>query len=540
MRGDDERRAWVRFADVGGIVLLAAVYVIAARLGLMLDAVAGFATLVWPPTGIALAALIRFGPRLWPGVAIGAFVANVLTGAPIPVALGIAAGNTLEAVAGAYALRRVAGFRGAFDGLREALALIGLAAAASTTISATIGVSSLFGGGIVASGQIAETWRAWWIGDLIGDLVVAPVLLVWSTPRNAEDPPRRPLELLALGMAVLGVSVLCFEGHAETETTTSIFRYGYVFFPPLMWSALRFGQRETITATFVVAALVIAGTALGHGPFVRQTLHQSLFTLQTFVAVAAATFLVLGASIAERRRAAFQMQALISVASHELRTPLAALQLQVQLLERTLAKRRGEATLEVVASKLPAVQRQVSRLTRLIDNLLDASRITAGKLHLEYDDVDLSSTVREVASRFEEELRRAGSQILLRAEGPVIGRWDRLRLEQIVTNLMSNAVKYGDGKPIEVSVQNSGDSARLVVADHGIGIADSDQARIFQRFERLSGTNRGGFGLGLWIVHEIVEGLGGTIRVDSAPGTGTTFVVELPKTGETEPPAASH
>jgi signal transduction histidine kinase len=529
MTGKDEGRSSIRVDDVGRILLLTLVYLIAAKLGLMLDAVGGFATLVWPPTGIALAALVRFGTRLWPGVAIGAFAANLLTGASIPVALGIGVGNTLEAVAGTYALGRVAGFRGSFDGLREALALIAFAAVGSTTISATIGVTSLYLGGLLTATLFSDTWRAWWLGDLIGDLVVAPILLVWSIPRSEHDPPRHPLELLALAITVLAVSLVTYESPTGTEGASLVIRYGYVFFPPLMWAALRFGQRETIMATFAVAALAIVGTALGRGPFVRQSLHQGLFSLQTFVAVAGATFLVLGASISERRRSASQVQALISVASHELRTPLAALQLQVELIERTMAK-HSEAAVVSLGSKFVVVRRQVSRLARLIDNLLDASRIAAHKLSLEYDEVDLSSTVRDVVSRFDEELHRAGSEMSLRAEGPVVGRWDRTRLDQIVTNLISNAVKYGAGNPIEVTVESSGDSARLVVADRGIGIAEGDRPRIFQRFERLSGTHAGGFGLGLWIVHESVDGMGGTIRVESALGKGTTFVIELPKT----------
>jgi signal transduction histidine kinase len=533
--------------DAVRIVGLALVYVIVARLGLMLDAVAGFATLVWPASGISLAALIRFGPRLWPGVAIGAFVANVLTGAPIAVALGICAGNTLEAVAGAWALRRVPGFRGGFDVLREALGLVAFAAVASTMLSATIGVTSLRLGGIVAGDVFAETWRAWWVGDLIGDLVVAPLLLVWSTARPPHDPPRRSLEALGLAVAVVAVSVVIYDSRTGTESGTSMFRHGYVFFPLLMWAALRFGPRETITATFVVAAIALMGTATGRGPFVQPSLHQSLFGLQTFIAVAAATFLVLGASIAERRRTASELEAtqkdleravdardaLISVASHELRTPLSALQLQVHLIERHLGKRPEEQVSEPpLGTRLAVIHRQVGRLTRLIDNLLDVSRVTAGKLRLEYERVDLGSTVREVVARFEDEARRAGSSLSLRSQDDVAGRWDRLRIEQIATNLISNAVKYGQARPIEVIVEGTTDRGRLVVVDHGIGIAERDQARIFERYERLADTNAGGFGLGLWIVREIVRALGGTIRVESQPGTGTTFTVELPKAHE--------
>src|SRR5439155_22039881 len=131
---------------------------------------------------------------------------------------------------------------------------------------------------------------------------------------------------------------------------------------------------------------------------------------------------------------------------------------------------------------------------------------------LEYEDVDLAAVVRDVTARFDDDLRRAGCSLSMDADAPVLGRSDPTRLEQIVTNLLSNAVKYGAGKPIEVAVASAGDAARVVVRDRGIGIARTDHRRIFERFERLSGTNVGGFGLGLWIVREIVQALGGTIR----------------------------
>jgi signal transduction histidine kinase len=138
--------------------------------------------------------------------------------------------------------------------------------------------------------------------------------------------------------------------------------------------------------------------------------------------------------------------------------------------------------------------------------------------------------VREVVGRFDDELRRSGQSVAIEAEGEVVGRWDRMRIEQIATNLISNAIKYGARRPIEIAIGGDGANALLSVRDHGIGIAEKDRARIFERFERLlSATHTGGFGLGLWIVREIVQALGGTIRVESQVGIGSTFTVDLPK-----------
>jgi signal transduction histidine kinase len=146
--------------------------------------------------------------------------------------------------------------------------------------------------------------------------------------------------------------------------------------------------------------------------------------------------------------------------------------------------------------------------------------------------VDLGEVLQDVLGQYKEELDRAGCSLHLRTDAGVIGRWDRLRVDQVVSNLLSNAIKYGPGRPVEVDLQRLGKSARLVVRDHGIGISAQDQERIFQRFERaVSIQHYGGFGLGLWISRQLVDNLGGSIAVHSEPGLGSTFVVELPLGG---------
>lgn len=213
----------------------------------------------------------------------------------------------------------------------------------------------------------------------------------------------------------------------------------------------------------------------------------------------------------------------LSIASHELNTPLTPLKLQLGTL------RRHTHTPEKTAAKLEIAERQVDRLTNLVRQLLDVSRITAGRLELEREHFDLRAVVQDVTARLEEQLARSGARVAITPGPPVLGFWDRLRMDQIATNLVSNAVKYGDGKPVEVEVSTRAGIARLAVSDHGIGIAADHQARIFGRFERaVSSRNFGGFGLGLWIVRQIVEASGGTIAVASTPGLGSTFTVELP------------
>ena len=219
----------------------------------------------------------------------------------------------------------------------------------------------------------------------------------------------------------------------------------------------------------------------------------------------------------------------LSIASHELRTPLSALELQVQSFQIQIAKK----TIDVprVVAKADVIRRQVDRLARLISEMLDVSRIDAGRLELVIEDVDLGELVREVGARFSVELERAATTLTLALDAGVVGQWDRLRLDQVVTNLLHNAIKYGKGAPIHVglAVDAESSAARLTVADHGIGISAKDQPRIFGRFERaVSSRAYGGMGVGLFIVAQIVAAHHAEINVDSALGEGATFTVTLP------------
>lgn len=221
----------------------------------------------------------------------------------------------------------------------------------------------------------------------------------------------------------------------------------------------------------------------------------------------------------------------LSVASHELNTPLTSLSLSVLALQRALLRTaQGLQPAEVAEAKLASVQRQVARMTKLVHELLDVSRITAGKLQLEPEEVDLVVLAREMVARFADDLSRAGCELRLEVPPSVVGFWDPLRVEQVLQNLVSNAIKYGRGRPIKVRIDADERWARLVVRDEGIGISPEGQARLFQRFERLASERHyGGFGLGLWIVKQIVEALGGTIHVESELGKGSVFTVELPR-----------
>jgi signal transduction histidine kinase len=216
----------------------------------------------------------------------------------------------------------------------------------------------------------------------------------------------------------------------------------------------------------------------------------------------------------------------LSVAGHELKNPLNALQLQLGVLAR---KAREDRLSDSLAERAERVARTGERLGVLIEDLLDVSRITAGQLQLQLSEVDLAALAREGVSRMAEEFSRAGCEVRIEAERPVVGRWDRLRLEQVVTNLLSNAIKYGQRRPVRVSVELAPGVARLSVVDQGYGIAPEEQSRIFQRFQRVEATRHiQGLGLGLWICRQIAESHGGALRLVSAPGKGSIFILELP------------
>jgi signal transduction histidine kinase len=236
-----------------------------------------------------------------------------------------------------------------------------------------------------------------------------------------------------------------------------------------------------------------------------------------------------GEAFAALREAVVARDAFLSIASHELKTPLTSLQLQVEALTR--AVEAGAAGTPRLSQRIAVVARSADRLGELVNRLLDVSRISSAQgLDLVTEDVDLAEVAREVVGRFHEALAETGSELRLDAPAPVRGVWDRGRVDTIVTNLVSNAVKYGEGRPIEVSVGVEVDRAVLRVRDHGIGIAPEDQARIFERFERaVPERHYGGFGVGLWVARSIAEAHAGRILVESRPGAGSLFTLELPR-----------
>ena len=534
------RLTLLRPSYFGQIAAIAVLYVLAARAGLRLDAVSGFASLVWPPTGIALAAVLLGGRRLWPGIFVGAFVANVLTGAPTIVAAGIATGNTLEAVVGAFALTRVTGFRRELDGLRDVLALIVLAAMLSTMISATIGVTSLRFAGLVSAERLGDTWRTWWVGDAIGALLVAPAILVWASGPRSRLSPARLVEAGVLALGVIFASLIIFV--APITPDGGPLGKAYVFFPLLMWAAIRFGQRGAVTATVVVSAIAVVGTVLWQNPATQPTLHESLLAVQTFMGIAAATFLVLGASISERERSREQLREagnvaaaanrakaeFMAVMSHELRTPLNAIAGYAELLLLGVSGPLNPKQHDAVAR----IRTNEEHLLALIEDILSFAKIEAGKIPVTPQSVAVCEELDSLEALLRPGLLRHELTYIWNGCDPtLLVKADPVKLRQILLNVLGNAIKFTPphGR-IELTALRSGDRVAICVSDTGIGIEPETIDRVFEPFFQVhTGPTReyAGVGLGLAISRDFARAMGGEIEVRSVPGEGCVVTIDL-------------
>jgi signal transduction histidine kinase len=498
-------------------------YVLTGTLGLKVDALSGFATLVWPPTGLSVAALVLLGSGAWPGVWLGAFLVNRLNGAPFAVAFAIATGNTLEAVLGALCLRRLSRYRGSFNRLRHVLVLVGPVAVLPTLLSATVGVGSLEAAGMVLPGLGWATWRAWWIGDALGLLIVAPLLLTWATSRAFEVRPARIAEAAVLGCALTGACIAVFFRGPNSDGYP--FDFPYVLYPLFIWAAIRFGLRGAASATALVAGLAIWGTARGGGPFARESLSSSLLAVQTFLGTAALTPLVVAGTVEDLRHAALQ-ETFVASLSHDLKSPLNALLSSAYILAK---KSEVAPACEQVNKHVQLVGRCVERMVRLIGDMLDTAAIDTGSFSMNRRDEDAGSLVKE-AVESALPLAAAKHQVVVAdATGRIPVVCDRERVLQVLSNLIGNAIKFtADGGTIRVAAQRAGHEARLSVQDNGKGIAPTELEHVFDCYWHTASASGGGTGLGLFISRGIVEAHSGRIWVESTQGEGSTFYFTLP------------
>src|SRR5256886_4016653 len=465
-----------RFSGLPVIGILTVVYFIAGKLGLMLASLHASASPVWPAAGIALAALLVLGYRAWPAIFIGAFLVNVTTAGNVATSLAIASGNTLEAVCGAWLVNRFAGGTTVFD-RPQGVVKFALAAVVSTVIGPAFGVTSLAFGGFADWANFGAIWLTWWLGDTTGDLLIAPLIILWSIPSQRRWNRREAVEVGILLLLLFVFSEAVFGGWLTISAKN--YPIAFICGPIVIWTAFRFTQRETASGIFILSAIAIWGTLHGFGPFVRETENQSLLALQSWAAVLTITAMALSAGMAERQRAeeALQQQKAVvetanrtkdqflAMLSHELRTPLTPVISALEALETE----PGQT--EDAKASLAMIRRNVELETQLIDDLLDFTRITKDKLQLRFAPVDAHLAISNVVEicRAEAESRKLQVHLNLRANTHYVAA-DAAKFQQIIWNLLKNATKFTpeEGEIAISSLNPSPEVLTISVRDTGI------------------------------------------------------------------------
>jgi len=522
--------------NLTAVVGLAAVYFVAAKGGLLLAAISPSAAPVWPPTGIAFAAVLVLGHRVWPAIFAGAFLANLLTAGSAGTSLAIAAGNTLEALVGAHLVARFANGPKVFDRARDIFAFVGLAALASTTLSATIGLTSLSLGGYAPWAEFGPIWLTWWLGDATGNLIFAPLIVLWARDRTLGWPHERRVEAAFLLGAVILAGVVAF----DRSSLFPGFPLAFLCLPPLIWASFRFGPRETATATVLLSVFVTWGMLMRADVYPPELRNSALLLSQVFLATMSTMALTTSVLVSDRRRAeavannaaatagaANQAKdEFLAMLGHELRNPLGAIASAVRVLERV------DGRDDRAASARAIIVRQVDRLARMVDDLLDVTRVTTGKIALQRRPVDLAEAVSGYLAALNAARRLEGYEVEVHVP-PLWVDADPARLEQIVMNLLLNAIKYTPtGGRIGVRARAEGDHAVLRIEDSGVGIPPDLLPRIFDLFvqgAREPDRATGGLGIGLTLVRRLTDLHGGRVEVASeGPGRGSVFTVRLP------------
>jgi len=519
---------------------LALIYFVAGKLSLQLAFLHKSASPVWPPAGIALAALLVLGFRVWPALFVGAFLVNLTTLGNIWTSLGIASGNTLEALCGAWLVNRFAGGARVFDRPQDVFKFA-LAALIGTTVSPTFGVSSLAVGGFAQWSSYWPVWLTWWLGDASGVLVIAPLLLLWSVPATQRKwNQKQVLEVSVLLLLLVVLAETVFGGWLPISARN--YPISFICGPIVIWTAFRFTPRETATGIFILSAIAIWGTLNGFGPFILQSENQSLLMLQLWTAALTITAMAIAAAITERNRTQVALEQqkdaveaanrtkdnFLAMLSHELRTPLTPVMAALDTLEADGSRSSGSK------NSLAMIRRNVELESQLIDDLLDLTRIAKDKLQLRFGPLDSHEVINNVVEicRPEAQARNLTLQLNLRAGAHhVLG--DAAKYQQIVWNLLKNAIKF-TAENGEITISSSNPEPQLLaiaVHDTGIGIEPEVMNRIFDPFEqgeRAFQRRFGGLGLGLAISKSLAQAHGGTLIARSeGHDRGSTFILTM-------------
>lgn len=531
------------------MVLLFLAYLLAAQVFSYLYASIPTApALVWPASGIALAGLILGGVGLWPAVFFGALVHNVLFGSALATTLGVAVANALQAVVGAFLLKRF-GFTNSFSRVPHTVAFI-LTAIFVTLIVPSLGMLMVLIGDVPLPGSPLGTFIPWWIAQILSVLIVTSLLVRWLPQFSFKRTERELIEAWLSIASIVGVGILLYwTPYREIADVPLV----YLILVPLLWIALRIGPRFMTLALFLNAALALGGTAyLSINDGALAILGQSLLQTEIFIIMISFIFLLLVTVAEERKDTANDLREnvkrledaierirkedeaksrFIATLAHELRNPLAPLMTSLEIMK--LSRPSADQASELAEN----MTEHLSTMRHLLDDLLDISRISREKLSLQKEQVDLNAIIhrsaRTVMRLIEDREHKLEFEL---PDTAIIFEADSVRLEQVFVNLLNNAAKYTEpGGTISVSARVAGHAVFVCVKDTGIGMDEDLLEHVFEAFFQIEqpGKLHSGLGIGLSLTKNLVEMHGGTIEARSKGlGKGSEFIVCLPLTDE--------
>jgi signal transduction histidine kinase len=546
----------------GGLVAIGVIYFALAKGGLALASINPSATPIWPPTGVALAAVLLWGYRTWPAIFTAAVIANATTAGSVATAIGIATGNSLEAVVGAYLINRWSNGCNTFSRPNSVAKFALICFVIATPISASIGLTSLATAGYIERTNFANAWVTWWLGDVTGALVIAPVIVLWASSPYRAFNRNEFLETVGVLATAAAVGLIAFS--PLIEQTPSRTPLGFLAILPMLWAALRRGPRDTATVALVLAGITIWGTLKGGGPFTTADLNVSFLLVLMFLISITVPSLLLSADVEVRkkgeerlcraqieleRKVAERTQELelanaaksrfLAMASHDLRQPLHALGLFVAQLRTPLRSGERTRTIELV----DATRKEMDEM---LNSLLDMSRLDAGILTPTITEFPIARLLQTIETTFDQATRETGLRLRVRRSDAWV-RSDAMLLERILLNLVSNAVRYTLRGGIIVGCRRRGEMLRIEVWDSGPGIPEDQKQNIFGEFFQLAARDRnryGSIGLGLAIVDRLRLLLNHPIDLASTVGRGSRFAILVPMADEcdtsTEPVDSPH
>ncbi len=566
-------RAWKTLQNSldSKVILVAVLYYLSARLGLLMALEDTNTSPVWPPSGLGFALIILIGRSAWPGITIGALIANALVfwsnqvedvTAIITASTLMAIGNTIEPLFGNLLFKKLIPLGRPFEDTATTIKFL-LIASLMSVISPSINTISLGVNGIIGLTMAPLVWFTSWMGDFVGILLITPIMLAWTNPFRLRLTQGKLLETIMF-LAILAAvgSLFGFPYIAETIEKSLPF----LVIPLLLWLAFSFNLQIAITGILLASIIAINFTTLGGGPFILDTTNSSLLLLQIFIGVISITTLILSATVNERTKAQktielfnesleskiqdrtkelhaeiqerrkaeerikisnrklkktnVELDSFVYSVSHDLRAPIASVKGLLNLIKTEKKQVQTGAYLDMIA-------KSVDQQDLFIREILDLSRNS--RLRLDKEVVNFKKIIQEVFDqlKFATEGDLVRKKIKIKQDSPFIS--DRRRLKVIFNNLISNAVRYCNGKEpqIDIKVIVEDNKARIIIQDNGRGIGKEHVGHVFEMFYRATETNAGS-GLGLYIVKETIDKLRGSIDLNSDEGNGTTVEVKIP------------